>query len=231
MLTRIFGKGALLPPALLLALAAVYVTVTSHARAAVPAPALAAELPMQWGPWTGTEQSLTPAESKELAPDAVIFRTYENGEHAEFRPVGVLVLWWGSSAAKPHAPEICLTSADYTVYDQHQVTVAAPGGTATVNAFRARRGMTERTIYYWWYTDRGATGDFGAFKKTTAVRGVLGQPSWGAFVRVESAGLKEEAGDLDVACRAMSEELLGRLSGAFRPPREGPSVSPMKERS
>ena len=128
MLTRLFGKGALLPPAILLALVAAYATVTGHARASVPAPALNAELPLNWGPWTGTERALTPSEAKELAPDAVIFRTYENGERRELRPVGVLVLWWGSSAAKPHAPEICLTSADYTVYDEHQVTIATPGG-------------------------------------------------------------------------------------------------------
>ena len=215
-MVKLWGPGAFLPAALLLALAGVGVLALSPVRLELAGGSLGERVPLHWGAWEGTELTLTEKEMAELEPEGMIARTYRRAGGAS-RPVSLLVLFWGSNAAKPHAPEVCLASAGYAVFDEQQARLAPENGPeAVVNVFRARRGMTERVVYYWWYTNRGATGDFGAFKKETAMRGVLGEPSWGAFIRVDAAGLREEAPALDRECREMSQELLRLLPDVFR---------------
>lgn len=208
-------RGAWFPPALLLAITAAYVLLAGHGDRGVSGPALAEQIPLQLDAWVGEDRSITPEERDELLPDDMVYRAYRRAD-GRGRPVGVLVLFWGASAAKPHAPEICLQSQDYSVFNERQIKLEVAGlPPAAVNTFHARKGISERVIYYWWYTGDGATGDFGAFKKDTAVRGVLGQPSWGAFVRVETVGLREEAPALHDACRTLSQDLLRVLPGIF----------------
>lgn len=198
-------RGAWQPPALLLALAAGYVLFVTHGQRDL----------LRFDAWTGEDRALTPDELGELQPDDMIYRVYRRDD-GRGRPLGVLVLFWGSSAAKPHAPEICLQSQDYSISGERQVMLEVGGmAPAPVNTFHARKGISERVIYYWWYTGDGPTGDFGSFKKDTALRGVFGQPSWGAFVRVETVGLREEIPALHDACRTMSQDLLRVLPGIF----------------
>ena len=203
-----------MPVLLLVGLTGLYVSRLGGEELTLTGVSLADSVPMEWGKWTGHDLTLTELELAELQPEGYLLRSYDDSESAA-RPATVLILYWGASSAKPHAPEVCLTSQDYSVFDERQVTLMEGGARQVVNHFRARKGMTERVIYYWWYTGEGATGDFGSFKKETALRGVLGQPSWGAFVRVQSAGLREEAPQLEETCRDLSERLLRILPGVF----------------
>jgi hypothetical protein len=61
----------------------------------------------------------------------------------------------------------------------------SPSG-LSVNRFVAERPNDRRLVYYWWTTAGLATADAEAFRRRMALRGVLENRSWGAFVRVET---------------------------------------------
>ncbi len=145
--------------------------------------------PTRFGAWNGTELSFEDAVLDELKADDLLIRRYERDGH----PVWLLLIYHQNRRYGSHDPELCYESQGYTLMDRGHVRIPEDDPTAIVaNRFVAKRPHDERLVYYWWTTTGLTTADAGAFRQRMALRGMLENRSWGAFVRVET--LVEEDG-------------------------------------
>ena len=158
-----------------------------------------AACPEAFGDWNGTDLSFQDAVVEELKADDLLIRRYRRGGAT----VWLCMVYHQNRRFGAHDPRLCYQSQGYILDPAKRVRVddGRVGG-LEVNRFIADRHGDRRVVYYWWTTAGLSTTEADAFRGRMALRGVLDNRSWGAFVRVEAlvrhgddAAADREAGD------------------------------------
>lgn len=140
-------------------------------------------VPLQFGPWTGTDSEFEQAVVDELQADDLLIRRYRDGD----RGVWLCLVYHQNRRYGSHDPLLCYTSQGYRVSGAGRAVVDDSTATGlTVNTCVAARGGERRVVWYWWTTRGLSTADPNAFRSRMAFVGALENRSWGTFVRVES---------------------------------------------
>lgn len=140
-------------------------------------------VPLQFGPWTGTDSEFEQAVVDELQADDLLIRRYRDGD----RGVWLCLVYHQNRRYGSHDPLLCYTSQGYRVSGAGRAVVDDSTATGlTVNTCVAARGGERRVVWYWWTTKGLSTADPNAFRSRMAFVGALENRSWGTFVRVES---------------------------------------------
>lgn len=180
-------------------------------------------VPLQFGPWTGTDSEFEQAVVDELQADDLLIRRYRDGD----RGVWLCLVYHQNRRYGSHDPLLCYTSQGYRVSGAGRAVVDDSTATGlTVNTCVAARGGERRVVWYWWTTQGLSTADVWAFRRRMTLSGTLENRSWGAFVRVESV-----ASDGDVAAaggrvRDFSNRVARTLPGLFDSARRTAVVAP-----
>jgi EpsI family protein len=156
--------------------------------------AVLARCPVTFGPWNGTDLSFEDAVVEDLDADDLLVRRYERSGDVAW----LCVVYHQRKRYGAHDPRLCYESQGYLVEreSRERVEDGTPGG-LLVNRFVADRPRDRRLVYYWYRAGGLTTADVEAMRRQMAVAGALDEPSWGAFVRVETPVRGKDDGAAD----------------------------------
>ncbi|NOT33766.1 MAG: EpsI family protein [Candidatus Eisenbacteria bacterium] len=167
---------------LLLALTGLYVALHPPTDYALGGNILAS-CPLLLDDWNGAELSFEDAVIEELRADEILVRRYQRNDQR----VWLCIVYHQRRRYGAHDPKLCYESQGYLVERVEPARIqdgSAEG--LVVNRFVAQSRRERRLVYYWWNAEGLATSDVAKFRQRLALKGALGAPAWGAFVRVET---------------------------------------------
>jgi EpsI family protein len=172
---------------LLIAAAAIFLQVRSH-NEVLPPRAPLASFPMQFGPWSGTDDEIEKDVLDVLGPGDFLLRDYSLADDAQ-PPINLYIAYFPSQRAGDtiHSPKNCLPGAGWTPVDSTRVTLFLPGHMPfPVTRYVIAKGDSRELVLYWyWAHDRGVASEYWAKFYLVADSMRLNR-SDGALVRVSS---------------------------------------------
>jgi exosortase D (VPLPA-CTERM-specific) len=146
--------------------------------------------PRDFGPWTGTMQSLDPDVERVLDASDYVNATYIAPGEASY--VNIFSAWYANQTdgSGIHSPEVCLPVGGWEIFTLQPHTVnlpETPYGTFQVNRAIIQKGFSKQLVYYW-FEQRGKrmTNDYAAKVSVIWDSLMIGR-SDGAIVRYVTA--------------------------------------------
>lgn len=129
----------------------------------------------------------TPAEQRvldDLAPDALLMRTYQAPDSP---PVWLVIVYHENARLGAHDPRLCYRSQGFMLQELPAETLETGLGPVPVQRFLATRGTRiERVSYFWYTSGERAMAEVKAFRDDMFFQGLRSNRSFGAFVRVST---------------------------------------------
>jgi len=154
-------------------------------RSASPPTDIWASIPLELGPWQGSDGSLSEHEYEVLGTRDVLVRTYRNGDAEQVQLVVVVAQ---QMRRRSHPPEQCLTGEGYLLAAVREQTLAIPGGGGRRLAVRElilQRGQEARIAWYFFKSGPKLSTDYWSHQARVALRKLTDPQAADVLVRVD----------------------------------------------
>ncbi len=171
--------------ALGLALVAAASVFLAWPRSAAPPTDVWASIPLELGPWQGSEGFLSEREYEVLGTRDVLVRTYRNGDADQVQLTVVLAQ---QMRRRSHPPEQCLTGEGYILAAVREQALAIPGDGGRRLAVRElilKRGQEARIAWYFFKSGPKLSTDYWSHQARVALRKLTDPQAADVLVRVD----------------------------------------------
>jgi EpsI family protein len=203
-------KGTVLPPVVILALAAV------AAHLARPAEVRSLDLdliPPVLAGWRGQDTPLDSISVEVLQPDVSLMRRYDGPGGA---PAWLCVVYHQNNKYGAHDVPVCYISQGYSKRDLGRARIRRPDGTEfEVNRLVAGKPRDTRLVYYWFAIGDRFFAKAGEFRRAQMISGLLRNRSEGALVRIETPVIGGDIEGAEARLQDLGRRLLVHLPAAF----------------
>jgi EpsI family protein len=170
----------------------------SNSEAIAPRTPLA-QMPSQFGAWTGTDFTIPKDELQVLGAGDFLSRRYRDQGEAGIPPVDLFMAYFPSQrfGGTIHSPKHCLPGSGWQPAESRTITLTLPGNKPfPVNRYVIVKGDQRQLVLYWyWAHDRGVASEYWA-KFYLLADSIRMNRSDGSLVRVNTTIRAGETSDM-----------------------------------